>query len=390
MHRKKHHNANILIIPAPATFKYPATKNVWDYLRILCKNVFIINKDKNAVHIISEDPHNSIKLKPPKGLSDKIKNNLCILLESHRRGVNTILLYQSFLDPMSLLLAKILGKKLLIFIGGSRVQVFKANLSSRLCTPSEIIKHVLEDVILYFLNLLLADKLILVYNKLCQTDTIISFFKYKIKVAYGLPSKDFFNEFKPQHDITKRANIICFVGSPRFVKGFHIFVSTARLVSRRRKDIMFLVIGTYADYSNSEPKRLCEFLKKLEINSANIRFLGKIPHSMLSNYLGMAKLLVMPSFSEGLPAVAIEAMACGTPVLATPVGALRDLIKDGLTGFIIRKNSPECISKQILQILEDTERLKKVSKNASRFIRNILSFKKSLNMWRKVLMPQSE
>jgi glycosyltransferase involved in cell wall biosynthesis len=50
-------------------------------------------------------------------------------------------------------------------------------------------------------------------------------------------------------------------------------------------------------------------------------------------------LLVIPSYTEGLPNIMLEAMACGTPMLASPVGAIEDVIKDEETGFILRSKS---------------------------------------------------
>ena len=55
-------------------------------------------------------------------------------------------------------------------------------------------------------------------------------------------------------------------------------------------------------------------------------------------------------------------MACGTPVLATSVGAIPDVIKDGETGFIMEDNSPECIAKNVRRALEHPE-LEKIVKN---------------------------
>jgi glycosyltransferase involved in cell wall biosynthesis len=72
---------------------------------------------------------------------------------------------------------------------------------------------------------------------------------------------------------------------------------------------------------------------------------------MLPTYLNELKLIVLPSFSEGLPNIMIEAMACGTLVLATPVGSIPDYIVDKQTGFIMETNSPECIAKNILRAL---------------------------------------
>jgi glycosyltransferase involved in cell wall biosynthesis len=66
-------------------------------------------------------------------------------------------------------------------------------------------------------------------------------------------------------------------------------------------------------------------------------------------------------------------MACGTPVLATSVGGVPDLIKDGNIGFIMADNSPECIARNVIRALEHPE-LEKIVKNARKFIKDEYSY----------------
>lgn len=377
-------NVNVLILPSPPTFDYPATKNIWDYLRILCRHAFVEIRDKNFAFIFSKNLNTCYKIKLMKGIVGKIINNIRVLEVAGHQKVDVVLLYQRVLDPLSLLFAKaILRKKLLFFTGASRFRVFKINSTSGLCTFSDLLMDILNYIVIYFFQILFSDEIILATNRFYQTEPLLSIFKCKTCVAYGIPSKRFFDEVKPQCNVMKRKNIVCFVGSARFVKGFHIFINAARLISSKN-NLLFLVIG---EYRKCEPKHLNEYLNLKEVKKRfkNIQFVGRIPHSTLINYLYNAKLLVLPSFSEGLPAAVVEAMACGTPVLATPVGAICDLIKDRQTGLVIQENSPTYVSERILQILEENELLQSISKRSSEFVRDFFSFEKSLEIWRKIL-----
>ena len=87
-------------------------------------------------------------------------------------------------------------------------------------------------------------------------------------------------------------------------------------------------------------------------NDSDIDFIDWIPHNELPDNLNRLKLFVLPSYNEGLPNIIMEAMACGTPVLATSVGAIPDIIEDGKTGFIMANNSPDLIRRKIIEIIQ--------------------------------------
>ena len=94
-------------------------------------------------------------------------------------------------------------------------------------------------------------------------------------------------------------------------------------------------------------------------------------------YLNNIKLLVMPSVKEGLPNTLLEALACGTLVLATPVGGIPGLIRDGETGFIMENNTPECIAKNIMRALNHPD-LEKIVENGRDLIKTKHSYEHSV------------
>ena len=82
-------------------------------------------------------------------------------------------------------------------------------------------------------------------------------------------------------------------------------------------------------------------------------FLGKRDQDRLPYYYSAAELLVMPSHYESFGMVALEAMACGTPVIASEVGGLAYLVRDGETGFTVPDQEPELLSEKITWLLDD-------------------------------------
>ena len=82
--------------------------------------------------------------------------------------------------------------------------------------------------------------------------------------------------------------------------------------------------------------------------------------------------------------VLLEAMACGTIVLATPVGAIPDYLIDSNTGFIMENNSPQCISKNIIRALSNPN-LEQIAENARKFVEKNFSFKKAAKNYHKII-----
>lgn len=90
--------------------------------------------------------------------------------------------------------------------------------------------------------------------------------------------------------------------------------------------------------SGIEKKRLAELSKALNI-ADKVQLLGSVEHHKLPALITHAKALVLPSYNEGVPNVVLEAMACGTPVLATRVGGIPEVVDEKICGTLIK---PRC------------------------------------------------
>lgn len=106
---------------------------------------------------------------------------------------------------------------------------------------------------------------------------------------------------------------------------------------------------------DAEMARLKDLREQLGLRDL-VTFLGARDQDTLQYYYGAAEALIMPSDYESFGMVALEAMACGTPVIASEVGGLAFLVQDGVTGFHVPNRDPEALAGAIRTILTDSER----------------------------------
>ena len=99
-----------------------------------------------------------------------------------------------------------------------------------------------------------------------------------------------------------------------------------------------------------EARRLSELAASLEMDG-NVRFAGTVPHGELPWHYNAADVLLAPSYYESFGLVALEALACGTPVVAARTGGLSTLVRDGETGYLVPLHTPECYADRIEVLL---------------------------------------
>ena len=100
-----------------------------------------------------------------------------------------------------------------------------------------------------------------------------------------------------------------------------------------------------------------------------VAFLGSISPDRLAPLYANADLLVIPSFSEGTPLVAFEAMACGTPVLSSRIAGLPELVHDWSTGFLVKPGDVGQLAMAIRFLTADPEALARMGEEAQRRVR---------------------
>jgi glycosyltransferase involved in cell wall biosynthesis len=290
-------------------------------------------------------------------------------------GVNVVLSFQGYF-PLTWIGLKIIRVKTIVYIGGS---AFKDSYYRGTATIStKILAH--SNILLQEICSKCSDIIIIPAKKL-STQFNLQKYVSKVSSALSIINHDFFNEFRVIKGYKKRKNLVGYVGNLAKGKGILNLFEGIRIIVNNFGDEAphFLIIGGGELYSYLKNKLDMYKLSK------HVLLAGRMPHKALPKYYNEMKLLILPSYTEGIPSVILEAMACGTPVLATPVGAIPDVIKDGETGFLLKSNDPKQIADKIIELLNKPELLEKVSKNAYNHVRENFSYEKILESWRKII-----
>lgn len=265
---------------------------------------------------------------------------------------------------LPMITARLFGKKVIILFASSTTKIHTSNRD-----PLAFILKFLERI-----TCTLADKLV-VYSGSLIGDYSLE--RWTGKIAIAREHYIDFDTFKIKEEYGQRENIVGFVGRFSEEKGILHLLHAVPDIVVKRPDVKFLFIGDGALRNTIE-----RYILDNNLNNTII-LPGWTPHDLLPDYLNQMKLLVIPSDTEGLPNAMLEAMACGTPVLATPVGGITDFIKERETGFILKNNSPRCITSGIIEILQDKKTLDVIG-NAHILIRNEFRFEKRVEEFRDI------
>jgi D-inositol-3-phosphate glycosyltransferase len=119
-------------------------------------------------------------------------------------------------------------------------------------------------------------------------------------------------------------------------------------------DVRLVIVGGQPGTSHEtrEITRLQHLATRLGIEDRT-SFVGAVAHERLPLYYSAADLTVMPSSYESFGLVAVESLACGTPVVATRVGGLTSIVRDGETGVLVPWRDADLFADRLRQVLED-------------------------------------
>lgn len=185
------------------------------------------------------------------------------------------------------------------------------------------------------------------------------------------------NELGLPIDVEK---VICFVGKLTYFKGVDVLIKAASIYEKTLDNTITLIVGYGELY-----EKLINLTKKL--NLERFYFLGHHDQNMVSKIYNLADLSIVPSRKEAFGLVAIEALACGTPVIGTINGGLQDFLNEEV-GALVKQDSPEDLAKKIIKEIKSDSKSKK-SKLAAKYALENFSWNKNvkelIKIYKKVI-----
>jgi len=185
--------------------------------------------------------------------------------------------------------------------------------------------------------------------------------KEKIRVVYnGIDAKEFQSvESNPENG--DRVVKVLYLSKKSKAKGVYDFLRTIPLVTRKEKDVRFILAGDsvvseefpwHTGRMCNTEKEIREFIRENGLTDV-IDIRGEVTGSDKRKVFAESDIFVMPSYSEGMPIVILEAMAAGLPVVATRVGALPEIIEEGKNGFLVEVGNYEDLANKVLILVKD-------------------------------------
>jgi len=200
------------------------------------------------------------------------------------------------------------------------------------------------------------DKLITIYNGVASKKT-------------GIEAGDRLKKRK-ELDLGSKDKIIAVIGRLVEQKGHIYFLEAMKKISSEIPKLKALIIG-----DGPLKNRLMDKARELGLEGKVI-FTGI--REDISEILPLIQFLVMPSLYEGLPIVALEAMAQGKPIIATEVGGIPEAVLHNKTGILVPPGNPSLLAESIIQLTESCELRKSFGKEAKKLVREQFDLKQML------------
>ncbi len=303
-------------------------------------------------------------------------NQLRMAKQIRRRDEDIVLFFGPTAYLLPILVAKLANKTVVLQPRGNVPLTLRLNWQERVPVP---VAHILAGSIwlLERIGFEVADDII-TYTPSMAEELDLSRYKSKLHTS-GARYIDT-DRFTPSTPFEERGPVVGFLGRIDEEKGIRTLAKVAQQLPDNIK-FVFAGDGNLSDWLTTT---LSE-----DQSGRNIEFTGWIDHEDVPAVLNRLSLLVMPSQpTEGLPTVILESAACGTPVYATPVAGVPDVVREGETGFLMNELDADQIVNDVVDIL-GMETLPEISDNCRALIEQEYSFEASVDRYRQILQELS-
>jgi glycosyltransferase involved in cell wall biosynthesis len=178
-----------------------------------------------------------------------------------------------------------------------------------------------------------------------------------------------------------RAQEILYTGVLIPRKGVHHLINAFVCVTQDFLQARLVIAGREEDKIYAA--ELKQQVKRLGLDG-HVRFVGEMPQAELATWMHRAGVFVLPSISEGLGRVVIEAMATGTPVIGSHVGGIPEMVHDGATGFLVPPEDEAALAEKIRWVFEQPERTREMGRDARAFAEKFFSTRAYINGYRQI------
>ncbi len=163
---------------------------------------------------------------------------------------------------------------------------------------------------------------------------------------------------------SKNPQNILFMSRLEKSKGLYETIELYKILREKNKKVNLYICGDGSEKDN---------ISKISTCDSNIKFYGYVSGDEKIKILSESDIFVLPSDSEGMPNVVLEAMAVGLPILTRPVGGIKDFFLNGEHGFITKSKSPEVFATYIERLIDDKKLYNYISLNNKAFAKGKFS-----------------
>jgi glycosyltransferase involved in cell wall biosynthesis len=195
----------------------------------------------------------------------------------------------------------------------------------------------------------------------------------------GIPAK---TEVPAEREKSQKDINVIFLSNLIPAKGPKVFIAIADEVRQKEPRVRFMLAGRPAS-----EKYLAELKSYIKDNGLekNVRIIGPVYGKEKDRFLKEADLMVFPTNKDTFPIVNIEAMMWGIPVISSPRGAIPEIIRDGVNGYIVDPNNLPLLVDRVLTLVRDPELRKRMGMEGERLFKENYSLEAYTRNLKKAL-----